>query len=93
MQINLEHAELAIAQHGPKRVIINGEGEAVSSLRARRDHGITPDVIFIRRDGWSLGAPAIFERLAYRQWKLDWIAFWRRGRDTASPIREYRRPE
>ena len=52
-----------IMEHGPQRVMISVD-EAVSSRRAREDYGINPDVIFIRNDGWSLGAPTRLEAAA-----------------------------
>jgi len=59
--------------HGPKRVIINEHGEATTASRASEEYGIKPDVIFIRKDGWSVGAPKQFEQLAENMWKGDWI--------------------
>lgn len=49
---------------GPRRVVVDAEGTARSPKRALRDHGITPDVIFVRKDGWALGAPHRFVKVA-----------------------------
>lgn len=78
----------SISNHGPQRVVINSSGEAVSSSRADRI-GLVPDIIFIRDDGWSLGAPAALETIAYSIWRKEWAAFARRGDLAPSPITEY----
>lgn len=62
-----------ILRAGPDRVVIDGSGEAVPSRQARERYGIAPDVIFIRRDGWSLGAPLNLSNMAERMWSDDWI--------------------
>ena len=51
--------------------------EAVTSRRAREEYRIVPDIIFIRNDGWSLGAPQHLEHAAYRLWKDEWTYFMR----------------
>jgi len=65
-----------ILVRGPDRVMIDPH-EAVTSKRARKEYGILPDVIFIRMDGWSLGAPRHLEHAAYRLWKDEWVYFMR----------------
>lgn len=67
--------------------MVNAE-EALSSKRAR-DVGVVPDVIFIRNDGWSLGAPKRLESAAHRLWADEWIGFVRRPSTTAQPIGLY----
>lgn len=76
--------------NGPSRVIINGDGEATTSRRAREQFGISPDIIFIRDDGWSLAAPRQFEATAYGMWPDKWISFIRRPSIEAKPISEYK---
>lgn len=80
----------AIRLHGPTRVVIDGSGEATNSRRAREELGVLPDVLFMRRDGWSLAAPACFEQVAHAMWADEWEWFWRRGESTPRPIEEYR---
>lgn len=87
--INVQAAIRRIATHGPDRVIINLEGEGISPDRASKQHGITSKIIFIRNDGWSLGAPSQFEHVAYLTWKDEWVAFIRRPGSVVSPISEY----
>ena len=78
-----------IIHNGPDRVVINEHGEAVPAGRAIRDYNIIPDIIFIRDDGWSLGAPAPLEVVAYGMWSDEWVGFVRRGKMVVSPIKEY----
>lgn len=63
----------AVLEHGPARVVINADGEAVSSVRAREQRGVIPVIVFIRKDGWSLGAPEHLAHVAERMWREDWI--------------------
>lgn len=93
MNINLEAAVKRIMLHGPDRVIINQEGEAVDSRRAREEHGLRPAIVFIRNDGWSLGASSDLEQVAFQQWPREWIGFMRRPAETAKPMTEYSPPQ
>ena len=70
----LEQAEAEIKKWGPRRVIINRDGEAVSPERARRLQDRSPDVIFIRNDGWTLGAIKELADKAEALWPDEWIA-------------------
>lgn len=56
------------------RVVVNQNGHATSPATALAEHNITPDVIFVRNDGWSLGAPFAFERVARGLWEDSWVA-------------------
>jgi len=78
-----------ILSRGPTRVMINKEMDATTSQRAREEYNIVPDIIFIRNDGWSLGAPNFLEKEAYSCWKESWIGFVRRGELVAKSIEEY----
>lgn len=64
-----------IMKHGPNRVVINSAGEALSSFRAKEFYGVTSDIIFIRDDEWSLGAPFEFEEVAYDIWADKWVGY------------------
>lgn len=59
----------------PVRVIVDSEGLGVPPSRAQALYGITPDVIFLRGDGWTLGAPTKFEHVAYTMWQREWTHF------------------
>ena len=61
-----------ILSKGPDRVMID-ENEAVGWLRAKENYDITPDIIFIRNDGWSLGAPWRLKDAAEKLWSDCWV--------------------
>lgn len=71
----------AIFRNGPTRVVINEGGEAVSPARAVETYDVEEDVIFIRDDGWSLGAPSRYEAVAAAMWADCWIGVMRRAAD------------
>lgn len=87
--LNMEAARRRVMVHGPDRVVIDPSGEAVPSRIARARHHIVPDVIFIRRDGWTLAAPKRFEHVAFAIWPDEWIGFMRRPSWEVFPISEY----
>lgn len=69
-----------IRRRGPDRVVADASGEATSPARAK-ERGIEPDVILLRDDGWSLGAPRGLELIAYSIWKERWtVVFTARGK-------------
>jgi len=57
---------------GPRRVLIDSNGEAVSPKRAK-ELGIEPSTIFIRDDGWSLGCIKNHEPIAAQMWNKNWF--------------------
>ena len=61
-----------MARSTPNRILINAEGEAVTMKRVL-EIGVVADLIFVRNDGWSLGAPNYLEKEAHDLWKSDWI--------------------
>ena len=77
--------------HGPGRVVINREGEATTPFRAHQEHGITPTIMFVRDDGWTLGAPPQFEKVAFEMWPEQWIGFSALPTKKFRPIKEYGR--
>jgi hypothetical protein len=62
----------------PTRVLINTEGEAIPAARAEAQ-GITWDIIFIRNDGWSLGASEALAQVAHSLWADEWVAIIKDG--------------
>lgn len=86
-----EIASLAVSKRGPDRVLVNDNGDAVPSQQALVVLKIIPDVVFLRKDGWTLGAPERLETLAFRMWEDEWIGFARTTKDGSkfSPIQEY----
>lgn len=75
-----------IRENGPTRVVINARGMAVDPHRALRDYAIKPDVVLIRNDGWSLGAPHQFREVALRMWADQWVAIWDTSEDVPTLI-------
>lgn len=73
----------------PTRVIYNYEGDATTFERAQALYGITPDIVFMRNDGWSLGAPYHLEGTAYYIWRDQWKWFATKGDTHFRPISEY----
>jgi hypothetical protein len=73
------------------RIIINSEGEAVPPKRAREEHGIVPDILFIRDDKWALGAKEEHRNVAYDMWKESWTHFYMIKAQQLKPISEYQR--
>ena len=90
MNINLEAAVKRIMAHGPDRVVINTDGDAIDSKHAREQYNLNPEVIFIRNDGWTLGAPRGLEWIAFQQWAGEWIGFLRKPDREAHPMTDYK---
>jgi hypothetical protein len=67
----------------PRRVVIDAEGAAVSPSRTE----LKPDIVFIRDDGWTLGAPASLATVAYETWADYWVSFF--DGSAIRPIAEY----
>jgi hypothetical protein len=77
--------------YGPTRVIVDGDGLGVTSNIAREKYNIDPDIIFLRNDEWSLGAPTKYENVAYSIWASEWTHFVRKGNNEWISINEYYR--
>ncbi len=87
--INPNAINSAIAKiklHGPSRVLVEPD-YAVPCKKAREEYGINPDVIFIREDGWSLGAPKSLEQDAVKMW--TWVAFISKPNTEVFPMTVY----
>lgn len=84
-------ADIILAS-GPDRVVVAANGTAVPSFRACRDYEVYATVIFVRDDGWSLGAPAELEGVAEAMYRDAWVGIMRapstvmRRYDAASPF-------
>lgn len=53
------------------RVVVSSEGEAVPARRAL-ERGIVPTRMWVRKDGWTLGAPSSFHAVARSMWADEW---------------------
>jgi len=69
---NAEIVEMArqVILNMPKRIIVDKEGTAVPPHQS--DRGV--DVVFIRVDGWSLGADSELAAVAASLWEGSWVA-------------------
>lgn len=77
----------------PLRVLVDRGGRAVSPHLAWEEFGVRPEIIFIREDGYALGAPLELEEEAYKMWPESWAFFCRDGEQHLTPITEYKRKE
>jgi hypothetical protein len=77
-KLNLATIAALVEANGPIRVIVdaNGLGEGVQQAKKRADYE-PHTVVFIRNDGWTLGAPAKFEEVARRTWEGSWVGIIR----------------
>jgi len=71
------------------RVVISDAGEALPPAEARLKHTVEPDVVFLRDDGWMLGAARNLEKVAHNIWADKWVAFARLPDTTFRPIADY----
>lgn len=78
-----------VLRHGPTRVMVDAQGLAVSPESARTRHGVTPGIVFIRDDGWSLGSPAQFESRAAALYADHWIGVLRLPTQAAQSVVSY----
>lgn len=69
---NLVSYAKQIGANGPRRVLVEGDF-AETPQRAREIYDIWPDIVFIRNDGWSLGAPNNLADTAEKLWAGHWI--------------------
>lgn len=76
----------------PARVVVDSEGQAVNSRRATFEYGVRTDIVFLRGDGWTLGAPKHLESVAYSLWRDEWTHFCRRPGLAWVPIAKYGGP-
>jgi hypothetical protein len=58
----------------PTRVLVE-PNYGVPYDRALREYKTVPDVIFVRHDGWSLGAPKRLLNEAYWLHRNEWISY------------------
>lgn len=72
----------------PRRVMV-AKHIAASPDAAEKRFGIKPDVVFVRNDGWTLGAPENLASHAHAQWPETWIAFYRLDDMRVRPIDDF----
>ena len=72
------------------RVVVNDEGFAVRPAEAFEHYGVISRIIFVRDDGFAVGAPAEFADAAYRLWAGSWREFKVWPDYAPRPISEYK---
>ena len=83
----LERVASDVRTMGPQRVMVNSNGASVSAGRAKTIYKVESDVVFIRGDGWTLGAPARLREEAHSTWPDLWVGCMTRDGSTWSSVR------
>lgn len=76
--MTLQDAWKHIAVRGPAAILVDRHGNQMlpdAALKA----GIGWDILYIREDGWSLGASFYLAQYAERLHRDQWIGWMRRG--------------
>lgn len=81
--VELKQVVKEIMQFGPNRVMVSAN-ETLTCSKAWSEYHIGPDVIFIREDGWSLGAPDNLSENAERLYNEGWAGVL--IKDSSEPI-------
>lgn len=71
------------------RVVTDCTGYMLAPWRASDIYQANPDIVFIRDDGFTLGAPTELENVAFNVSCGQWVAFARYGDLKPRPIGEY----
>jgi len=66
-----------IMPFGPTRIVVGEDGHALPPGAAFAQYSIACDVVFVRNDGWSLGAPEYLESVARGMWPREWVGMAR----------------
>lgn len=86
--ISIQNHYRKLIDEGPDRVLIQNE-ISVPWRIAVLEHKIIPTIVFIRNDGWMLGAKGSLISIAWEICKNDWIGFIRRPMNIIFPISEW----
>ena len=70
-----------VQEHGPRRVVVDEHCHAVNPYSARREYEISWEIVLIREDGWTLGAPMHLSHLAFALWTNKWRSYMVDGDD------------
>lgn len=74
-----------VRHSGPDRIVINVQLDGVAPAHTT----VRADVIFVRKDGWTLGAPRDLARATFELYRGDWVAVVQR-RGSNYPMRPFR---
>lgn len=77
-KLDLHRIAEIVKKNGPIREIVDAEGLGEQPQRARkRPYYEPPTAVFIRNDGWTLGACKKYEAVARRTWEGSWVGIIR----------------
>lgn len=80
-----------VSSIGANRLMVSAE-EAHPYTRARSQGHPVPAVVFVRDDGWTLGASTELSGAAFATWPDKWVGFVMTPGFTYHPIAEYTGP-
>ena len=73
----------------PTAVMVEENTVVLTTVRAKQAYSADVDIIFISKNGWSLGAPSSLESHAFSLYIDRWVSFIRRGETQATDICDY----
>ena len=83
--MNVQDVVDRVFQEGPTKVICKSDGSVLPGMDAIKQ-GLFPDIILIRCDGWTLGAPANLSGPALLMFPGQWTHYVLRPDRYAQPI-------
>jgi hypothetical protein len=79
-----------VAREGPIRVMYTDQGDAMPYPAYKKQFpGKELDIIFVRKDGWTLGTFKELESVAHNHWADAWVAVFKVVKDTKSKDKRY----
>lgn len=76
-----------VCQWGPRRVVITERGYSVPYHTARKLYDISLDIMLIRKDGYTLGAPLDLSDVARSLYPDCWLGFVVDGGDVVHDMK------
>ena len=76
-----------VHERGPGRVVVDGNGTGTTQEHARKLYDVTWEIVLIRKDGWTLGAPMHLSDTAYMLWLEQWLCFMVAGDECRHDMR------
>lgn len=72
------------------RVVVNHDGFAVRPAEAFEHYGVISRIIFVRKDGFAIGAPSHLAQAAFDLWPDEWREFRVWPKYEPRPVCEFR---
>lgn len=82
-----------IRKHGPHHVVIKESGYVVPLQTARALYDVSPDIVLIRKDGVTFGAPLDLSGVALCRYPDYWLGFVVDGSDVLHDMRRWQERE